>query len=394
MEQWDIVLLSELCDIRIGRTPDRAIDSYWGLGFPWLSISDMQQGKDLVVTKETITQKAIEECRCRQIEPGTLLMSFKLSVGKLGFARIPLYTNEAIAALPVRDNTRVLPEFLYYALQTIDLESDTDRAVKGITLNLEKLERILVPLPPLPEQLRLAALLDKADRVRRLRRYALELSETYLQSVFLEMFGDPVRNERGWEKRFVSDVSEVQGGLQVSQARDVLPLKKPYLRVANIYRESLDLSEIKEMRLTSEEFQRTQLRKGDVLIVEGHGNIDEIGRAAVWDGSIEGCVHQNHLIRVRVNKELMSSVYLSHYINSFIGREYFKATSNTTSGLNTTTTNTVKEFQILIPPLAAQQKFSLAVKKFERVHDQQREGLRQAEHLFETLLQRAFAGER
>ncbi len=195
---WPSFPLAKLCDIKIGRTPERANTKYWGPGYPWLSIADMQQGKNLVVTKETITQKAVDECRCYQVQPGTLLMSFKLSIGKLGFARVPMYTNEAIAALIVRDQTKALPNYLYYALQVVDLVGHTDRAVKGRTLDTEKLGRLPVPLPPIPEQERIVNVLEKAERLRHQRHYALELSNTYLQSVFLEMFGDPTTNPNRW----------------------------------------------------------------------------------------------------------------------------------------------------------------------------------------------------
>ncbi len=205
---WSCFPLAKLCDIKIGRTPSRSNEEYWGPGYPWLSIADMQQGKDLFTTKETITQKAVNECRCYQVQPGTLLMSFKLSIGKLSFARIPLYTNEAIAALKVKDPNCVLSDYLYYALQVVDVIGNTDRAVKGRTLDTEKLSLLSIPLPPLPEQKRIAAILAKADRLRQLRRYALELSGGYLQAVFLEMFGDPTYNPHNWPKEQLSQLCD------------------------------------------------------------------------------------------------------------------------------------------------------------------------------------------
>jgi type I restriction enzyme S subunit len=246
-----------------------------------------------------------------------------------------------------------------------------------------------IPLPPLAEQQRIAGLLRRADRLRRLRRYALDVSAGYLQAVFVEMFGDPVRNPMGWERVAIGDVADVQGGLQISQKRETLPITVPYLRVANVFRESIDLTEIKMMRLTKAELARTKLKNGDVLVVEGHGNKDEIGRAAVWNESIEPCVHQNHLIRIRPNRSLKPK-YLSHYLNSASGRAYFQNMSNTTSGLNTISTGLVKQCQILRPSAEVQSRFTNVVQQYERLRSQQREALRQAEHLFQALLRRAF----
>ncbi len=114
------------------------------------------------------------------------------------------------------------------------------------------------------------------------------------------MFGDPVTNPKGWEEDFVQNLGSLQGGIQVSAKRNSFPLKVPYLRVANVYRNQLELNEIKTIGLTENEFNRTLLVKDDILIVEGHGNKREIGRSAIWDGSIKGCVHQNHLIRLEL----------------------------------------------------------------------------------------------
>ena len=141
-----------------------------------------------------------------------------------------------------------------------------------------------------------------------------------LRSAFVEIFGDPVLNPKGWPVVPVKKVGDVQGGLQVSSKRKGNPISVPYLRVANVYRDQLDLEEIKEIDVTDRELERVRLDAGDVLIVEGHGNPEEIGRSAVWDGSINDCVHQNHLIRVRVDPHRLLPIYFSAYINSAGGR--------------------------------------------------------------------------
>jgi type I restriction enzyme S subunit len=114
-------------------------------------------------------------------------------------------------------------------------------------------------------------------------------------------------------------------------------------RVANVQRGFLALDEIKEIGLLDSEYERVKLAKGDLLLVEGNGNPKEVGRAAVWNGSIEVCVHQNHLIRVRPQNDLLTSEYLLAFVNSESGRRYFHSAGNTTSGLSTITTRAVPE---------------------------------------------------
>jgi len=206
MSGWPTKALGDLCEITIGKTPPRNVPRYWGQGRAWLSIADMGQGKTLRRTKESITPAAVQDgVSGRLVTPGTVLLSFKLSIGKLGIAAVPLYTNEAIAALAIRDAAKLSPEYLLHALAAADLQARTDRAVMGNTLNKAKMQRLRVPLPPLPEQRRIAAILDKADAVRRKRQQTLDLADQFLCSAFLDMFGDPVTNPKGWPIRKLSD---------------------------------------------------------------------------------------------------------------------------------------------------------------------------------------------
>ena len=153
-----------------------------------------------------------------------------------------------------------------------------------------------IPLPPLAEQRRIAAILDKAEAIQRKQQRVIARMEDFLRSVFLDMFGDPVTNPKGWECAHLQNSQRIQGGLQLTPKRALNPMELPYLRVANVYRDKLVLDDIKYIRVTKEESSKVALQCGDILIVEGHGNPEEIGRSAVWDGSIEPCVHQNHLI--------------------------------------------------------------------------------------------------
>lgn len=157
---WASPTLHELCEINVGRTPARANLGFWGEGEPWLSIADMNQGRIITRTKEQITAAGARAGR--QVPPGTVLLSFKLSIGKVALAGIPLYTNEAIAALPIRDAERLDHRYLMRALEVLDLVGDSNRAAMGATLNKATLARVRVPLPPLGEQQRIVAILDQA----------------------------------------------------------------------------------------------------------------------------------------------------------------------------------------------------------------------------------------
>jgi type I restriction enzyme, S subunit len=289
--------------------------------------------------------------------------------------------------------TKADSSYVAYWLKSPKFMAWRDSQANGVNIqNLRPTEirEIEIPLPPLDEQKRIASLLGRADRLRQLRRTGQELGDVLLQSVFLEMFGDLFINQKHWDFVFLEDIADIQGGIQVTSRRGSLELKKPYLRVANVYRNQLDLTEIKVIGLTPDEYKRTKLQMADLLFVEGHGNINEIGRAAVWNGSIEDCVHQNHLIRARLDPKSANPIFVSNFVNSPSGRSYFTNISNTTSGLNTISTNTVKSCPIPLPPLSLQEEFAGVVRRVEGLWGRMGEAERQAEELFQGLLAQSF----
>ena len=286
--------------------------------------------------------------------------------------------------------------FIGRLLQSRFKKLNEQAQARGATIphvDKSKLESITLPRISKGKQRRIAAILDKAYGIRRKRDQALALTDQFIESVFLEMFGDPVQNPKGWRVYTMDKLGEIQGGLPVSQKRESYSLRKPYLRVANVFRDKLFLNEVKEIGLTPEEFERVQLNKGDVLVVEGHGNPKEIGRASVWDGSIDGCVHQNHLIRFRPNHAIVFPDYISRVLNSHGGRRQLISAGRTTSGLNTISTRKVKEVTIPVPPIDVQKRFLSILRNQQEIIFRLEEDQREASYLFASISQRSFHGE-
>ena len=206
------VSLQEICDIQIGKTPSRSVPEYWGGELPWVTISDFAAGRIVTTTKERITRIGAVKSGSKRIPRGTLLLSFKLSLGKRAVSGCDLFTNEAIAALHVRDHDVADRDYLYWALGSIDYDRLVDRAAKGKTLNKAKLKILQMPLPPLAEQKRIAGILDAADALRAKRRAALAYLDTLTQSIFLDMFGDPATNPNEMCKLPLGDLIKLKSG--------------------------------------------------------------------------------------------------------------------------------------------------------------------------------------
>ncbi len=249
-----------------------------------------------------------------------------------------------------------------------------------------------LPLPAVAEQRRIAAILDQADALRAQRQQALAELEKLAQAVFVEMFGDTVTNSMEWPFLPIGKLSDVQGGLQVTSARKELPIEAPYLRVANVHRGYLLLDEIKTIRATPAEVARTTLCTHDLLVVEGHGNPEEIGRAALWSGELRSCVHQNHLIRVRFDNSKVDPVYACTYLNSTGGRRHLLRAGKTTSGLNTISVSNVREAPVALPPVELQKTFATRMEAIEAHKASRRAALAESNALFASLQHHAFSG--
>ena len=155
--EWEVRRLGEIARITMGRTPRRRVQAYWGRGYPWLSIADLKT-KYVTNTKEEITEAAAADMNV--IPKGTLVMSFKLTIGKLAFAGRDMYSNEAICGL---NDLKADAEFLYYILRRTDFSLYGKQAVKGYTLNTESLNAVEIPYPSLEEQTAIAAVLSDMD---------------------------------------------------------------------------------------------------------------------------------------------------------------------------------------------------------------------------------------
>src|SRR5208282_1584070 len=158
MKKWPAKSLGELCDVRIGRTPRRDEPRFWGGDAVWVTIRELNGGV-ITSSKEMVSAAAVRECMPEPIPAGTLLFSFKLSIGKMAVAGCPLYTNEAIAALPIHKSAELSRDFLRYALLRKSHEGTANTAVMGKVLNKEKVQQLEIPMPPFAEQERIVKVL-------------------------------------------------------------------------------------------------------------------------------------------------------------------------------------------------------------------------------------------
>ncbi|WP_310781857.1 hypothetical protein [Candidatus Palauibacter polyketidifaciens] len=201
---------------------------------------------------------------------------------------------------------------------------------------------------------------------------------------------------KGWCWATVDQVAEVTGGLTKNPARSGLPVKYPYLRVANVYADEIRLDDVRMIGVSEAELDRVALRPGDLLIVEGNGSAEQIGRVAEWRGGLEPCCHQNHLIKVRCAPSIRSR-WLLTWLLSPRGRQAVLAKASSTSGLYTLSLSKVRALPIPLAPIREQvravRSADLLCDTGRDVQDQVEAGMAlRAPALRQSILKRAVEG--
>ena len=193
--------LDELFDLQMGKTPSRNTPEYWDSeDHKWISIGDLSKcGKYIYETKEYLSDKAVEESGINQIPANTVIMSFKLSIGKTAITAEPMYSNEAIMSFRDKKVIPLLPDYIYYMFSGRDWDAGTNKAVMGKTLNKATLSQIRIKVHSLSEQQEIVFVLDKAKAIIEARQQELQKLDELVKARFVEMFGDPVRNPIQWD---------------------------------------------------------------------------------------------------------------------------------------------------------------------------------------------------
>ena len=286
--------------------------------------------------------------------------------------------------------------YFYYLLGSDSVYQEFSRRASGTTvknLNIDLVSSVKVSFPPLEEQKRIAAILDKADRIRRKRQEAIRLTEELGRSIFLDMFGDPVTNPKGWKVEKLEDFAMIQSGIaKGKKIKSDSSISIPYMRVANVQDGYIDLTEIKELTVSLEDSRKYSLSKGDLLLTEG-GDPDKLGRGSVWYGEVDPCIHQNHIFCVKPNPDISKPEFLSKLIGSERGKKYFLRAAKQTTGIATINKTQLRAFPALIPPMELQEAYVSKLESIQSSNIRFSQSYQESENLFNSLLQRAFRGE-
>lgn len=355
-----------------------------------LRVLNIRQGKLVLDDIQTIPRRISLLLPRSALTRGDLVMSYVGTIGEVALIHQSDLFHLAPNVAKISPNVSILPKFLLYYL----LQEETQKRIYDLStitsqpaLSMGRLRQLYTIAPPLPEQEKIAEILDTIDRTISATERAIEKLKQIKTGLVHDLLTrgidengqlrDPVQHPeqfkdsplglipKEWEISRLDAISEIVSGVALGRTLyGSNTIELPYLRVANVQDGYLDLSEIKKLRILKNELSRYCLQKGDVLMNEG-GDYDKLGRGAVWNADISPCIHQNHVFRVRPDRNKIISIFLSLVSGSNYGKNYFVKSSKQTTNLASINSSQLKSFPIPLPTIQEQ---TLILKSFD-MHD-------------------------
>ena len=366
-----------------------------GSGVPFLTVKDVTEvGIDLI-NCSFITQQDFQAAKAGNCAPckGDILFSKDGTVGKVHVVTTtaPFAVLSSLAILRPKAGL-VESRYLGHALRSPSVLDDALKKKTGSAIRriiLSDLKKVRVSLPPLAEQRRIAEVLDRAEALRAKRRTALAGLDALTHSLFLDLFGDPATNPKGWPIRVIRNLLESAsyGTSEKSGATGEFPV----LRMNNISRTGeMDFSDLKFMDLEASQYDRYLVRTGDVLFNRTN-SVDLVGKTGVYRET-KPVAYAGYLIRLRVNKENHPE-FLSAFLNSAYSKAMLRGMCKSIIGMANINATEIQAMKIPQPPLPLQREFACRVAAVEKLKAAHRASLSELDALFAVLQHRSFLGE-
>ncbi len=366
MNSWPLAKLGDVASFSSGGTPSKAKTEFWKGDIPWVSPKDMKSNQ-INDAEDKITSDAVKESAARVVGPESVLVVVRsgILVHTLPVATIgrDVSFNQDIKAITPK-NGGLLPAYLFWVLKGREAEILRIGVKKGATVHSVSsgfLEGLLFPLPPVDEQQRIVGLLDRAVEIQRGADAARAKARAVIPALFLDTFGDPITNPRGWPNiRFSEAVTNFRYGTNQKCSEKKADEAIAVLRIPNVIGANINWDELKYAILPDAELHKLKLLPGDLLFVRTNGNPDYIGRCAEY---IEGppAAYASYLIRARLS-ETMSPTFMCQHFTHPNYRPTMLRAGRTTAGNYNLSTEGLGKLPVIAPPLDLQTAFA------ERVH--------------------------
>jgi type I restriction enzyme, S subunit len=383
--------LGECCEIVSGATPDTGTAGYWEGDICWATPKDLSglDGHYISNTPRKLTKLGLESCSASILPAYSVLFSSRAPIGHVAINTEPMATNQGFKSFV--PNSDIDAKFLFHWLRAN--RSYLEGLGVGATfkeVSKAVISKVKVPVPPMPEQRRIAAILDKVDALRTKRREALAQLDRLAQSIFVEMFGDPSTNPQKWNTRVLGDVCQVGSSKRVF-VEELVEEGIPFYRGTEIgqlgdskpVQPSLFISPAHYKRLRAEAGVPS---KGDLLLP----SICPDGRIYTVNTDDPFYFKDARVLWIKVDQSHINSTYLKHYLKLLFSKNYSKIASGTTFA--ELKIFALKSLDIQLPPMHLQLQFANSVLAVDSQIVTAKKSEEKLAGLFQSLQSLAFSG--
>ena len=356
--------LSDVFDLQMGKTPSRDNNMYWKDGnLPWVSIADLSKSQIYIEnSKEMITKLAAKDTLMKCIPQDTVIMSFKLSLGKTAITRTPLYTNEAIMAFLDKKVIQIESKYIYFLFRNIQWGQHTNNAVKGKTLNKKFFSDFQINIPEYIQQTKIASILIRINKILEYKHSLIKAYDALIKSRFVELFGNPVLNEKGWNLTSLESVCQsiYGGGTPSKKIKEYYMGTIPWVTSKDM-KSDIIVDSIEHITQVAIDNSSTKIIPPESVLI--------VIRSGILKHTLPVCINKS---RVTINQDLKALV-LDKRCKAIYLQYLLKALEkDILSGVRAVTAdniefNSLKKRKIPIPPINIQIKFSQMVNQINKL---------------------------
>lgn len=379
-EGWEYKKIKDVALVVGGSTPKTNIDSYWGEGHFWVTPAELDGSKYISKTVRTITDKAVEKTNLSLLPVGTVLLSSRAPIGKVCITKKAMYCNQGFKNLVCGE--RLYNEYAYYFLKhNVSYIQSLGTGATFKEISKKVVEGIEIPVPPLSEQQHIVEELDLLSSIIEKKKAQLKELDNLAQSIFYEMFGDPITNEKGWEVKKLGDIGLVKTGPfgSILHKEDYISNGIPLVNPIHMK----GFRVVADMNFTisnekAEDLCNYILHKNDIVFARR----GDIGRCAVISENENGYLCGTGSLFVRFEIDV-DSYYIMYMIRceSFTKDIILKARGVTMLNINS---NTISNLTIPLPPLPLQELFASKIQSIEHQKDLIKQSITEVETLFNS----------
>lgn len=380
-EGWTYKKLGEVATIVGGSTPKSNIEEYWGGSHYWVTPADLKGNKYQGATPRTITDLAVQKTNLQLLPIGTVLLSSRAPIGKVAITTVPMYCNQGFKN--VICSQQLLKEFVYWYLSNkTDYLNSLGRGATFKEISKKDTEQIPIPVPPIEEQERIVSELDLLSGIIEKKKEQLKEYDKLAQSIFYDMFGDPIENPKGWEVKKLGEVATLINGFAF-QSAGFQKTGFPIVRISNIQDDKITSDFVYFNRDDYKiDFEKYEVLFGDILIAMSGATTGKVGI-----NYNDVVLYLNQRVGKIVPRENVIHQYLFYYLKTNATKSLSIAQGVAQPNLST---QQINSFVLPLPPLSLQQLFAEKIEAIEKQKALVQQSISETQTLFDSTMDKYF----